>query len=54
MYRARIVGGQLRHEADGTTDEAAWFALAAVDTLDRVELVDAGRAFAGLAPQSED
>jgi 8-oxo-dGTP diphosphatase len=48
VYRAEIVGGALRDEADGTTDAAAWFELSEVDGLDRVELVDAGRAFAGL------
>jgi ADP-ribose pyrophosphatase YjhB (NUDIX family) len=48
VYRAEIVGGALRDEADGTTDAAAWFELSEVDGLVRVELVDAGRAFAGL------
>lgn len=48
VYRARVVGGELRHELGGTTDEAAWFALAAVDALDRVELVDVGRRLAAL------
>lgn len=25
VYRVRITGGELRHEADGTTDMCAWF-----------------------------
>lgn len=48
VYRAHIVGGQLRDETDGSTDEAAWIPLADVDTLDRVELVDTARRMAGL------
>lgn len=52
VYRARVVGGALRAEADGSTDDAAWFAPDEVDRLDRVELVDAARRFAGLLPPS--
>jgi 8-oxo-dGTP pyrophosphatase MutT (NUDIX family) len=48
VYRAHITGGELRHEAHGTTDMAGWFALGEVDDLDRVGLVDVGRTFAGL------
>lgn len=48
IYRAEVTGGELRNEADGTTDEAAWFDLAAVGGLDRVPLVDVGLAFAGV------
>lgn len=40
VYRARIVGGDLRNESAGSTDEAAWFALDDVSRLDRVSLVD--------------
>ena len=40
VYEARVVGGQLRNEADGTTDEARWIPLAEVASLARVELVD--------------
>lgn len=40
VYRARIVGGDLRNESAGSTDEAAWFALDQVARLDRVSLVD--------------
>ena len=48
VYRAHVVGGALRDEVGGTTDTAAWVPLDQVDGLDRVGLVDVGRAFAGL------
>lgn len=48
LYRARVVGGTLTHERDGSTDEAAWVPLAEVDDLDRVGLVDVARRMAGL------
>lgn len=48
VYRARVVGGALADEVDGSTDGAAWVGLADVDGLDRVGLVDAARAMAGL------
>lgn len=40
VYRAHVVGGELRHETDGTTDEARWVPLDDVVGLDRVRLVD--------------
>jgi len=48
VYSARVVGGLLRPEPEGSTDEAAWIPLHAVADLDRVELVDAALRFAGL------
>jgi len=48
VYRARIIGGELRAELNGSTDRAAWFPTDEVDALDRVPLVDAGRRLAGL------
>lgn len=42
FYTARIVGGELTDEADGTTDEARWIPLAAVADLPRVSMVDTG------------
>lgn len=42
VYEVRITGGALRPETGGSTDLAAWHPLAAVPTLDRVELVDIG------------
>lgn len=40
VFEARIVGGELRNELDGTTDEARWIPLAEVPSLARVPLVD--------------
>ena len=40
VYRAHAVSGELVHELDGSTDEAAWVPLADVPNLARVELVD--------------
>lgn len=48
IYRARITGGSLRVEQDGTTDDVAWFAPEEIDMLDRVDLVDLARRRAGL------
>lgn len=48
VYRARVVGGQLRDEVGGTTDRAAWFPLTEVAALGRVGLVDVGLRLAGL------
>lgn len=51
IYRAHVVGGELRVEVDGSTDDARWFIPSEVDALDRVSLVDIGRRMAGLQPQ---
>ncbi|MPV36945.1 NUDIX domain-containing protein [Georgenia subflava] len=40
IYRARITGGVLTAEADGSTDDARWFDLDDVAALERVSLVD--------------
>ncbi|HWM16314.1 MAG TPA: NUDIX hydrolase [Microbacterium sp.] len=40
IYRARITGGKLRNETDGSTDRAEWFPLVAVPGIERVKLVD--------------
>jgi ADP-ribose pyrophosphatase YjhB (NUDIX family) len=40
IYRAHTVSGELVHELDGSTDEAAWIPLADVPCLKRVDLVD--------------
>ena len=47
VYRATVTGGSLRNELDGTTDEAAWFALASIPNR-RVDLVDVALRMAGL------
>jgi 8-oxo-dGTP diphosphatase len=48
IYRAEIIGGALRNEVDGTTDEARWFGLDDVASLSRVTLVDRALELAGL------
>jgi 8-oxo-dGTP diphosphatase len=48
VYRARIVGGRLRNEAEGSTDRAAWFSLSSVRSLQRVKLVDIALQMAGI------
>jgi ADP-ribose pyrophosphatase YjhB (NUDIX family) len=48
VYRAQVTGGRLRHEVDGSTDRAEWFALSTVRALQRVKLVDIGLRLAGL------
>jgi 8-oxo-dGTP diphosphatase len=50
FYAARIVGGELSSETDGTTDEARWFPLAEIGGLPRVSMVDTGL---GLLAQRE-
>ncbi len=40
IYTARVVGGVLRHEIGGSTDQAAWIDLDQIDTLERVDLID--------------
>lgn len=42
VYRTRIVGGQLRDETDGSTDQARWFTLAEAAQLPIVDLVEEG------------
>ncbi|ALJ18468.1 NUDIX hydrolase [Microbacterium sp. No. 7] len=48
VYRAHIVGGELTHEQNGSTDRAEWFAVDAVGALEHVHLVDLGLEMAGL------
>lgn len=40
VYRASITGGELTHEADGSSDEARWIAIAELDSLSHVRLID--------------
>ncbi|EMF56152.1 MULTISPECIES: NUDIX hydrolase [Streptomyces] len=42
VYEARVTGGDLRHETNGSTDMAAWHPLTEIPDLDRVDLVDVG------------
>jgi ADP-ribose pyrophosphatase YjhB (NUDIX family) len=48
VYRAHVTAGELTNEADGSTDQAAWFPIAQVATLRRVGLVDIAMRMAGL------
>lgn len=48
VYRARVTGGTLRDEVDGSTDRADWFPRAALSALPHVRLVDIGLEMAGL------
>jgi 8-oxo-dGTP diphosphatase len=50
IYRATIVGGDLRFEENGSSDMAAWFGLDEVADLFRVSLVDIGLAAAARPP----
>ena len=49
VYRARVTGGRLRNEVDGSTDRADWFPRAEVRKLQRVKLVDIALEMAGLS-----
>ncbi|WP_199830316.1 NUDIX hydrolase [Streptomyces viridochromogenes] len=42
VYEARITGGDLRYEANGSTDMAAWHPMDDVTALTRVAMVDKG------------
>lgn len=48
IYRAHVTGGRLRHETNGSTDRAEWFALDDLRSLQRVKLVDIGLRMAGI------
>ncbi|WP_109208732.1 MULTISPECIES: NUDIX domain-containing protein [Microbacterium] len=48
VYRARVTGGRLRNEKNGSTDRAEWFALSEVRGLQRVKLVDIALEMAGV------
>lgn len=39
VYRASVIGGELRHEVNGTTDEARWFTIDEIAELRTVSLV---------------
>ena len=48
VYRAKISGGKLRFEENGSTDMAGWFSLPALAELQRVKLVDIALRMAGI------
>lgn len=47
IYRAQVRSGELTHELDGSTDQAAWIPLAQVPDLGPLPLVAAGLRLAG-------
>jgi 8-oxo-dGTP diphosphatase len=49
VYAGTVIGGDLCHEVDGSTDMAAWYPRAGVAALTRVPLVDMGLTAAGLS-----
>jgi 8-oxo-dGTP diphosphatase len=49
VYAGTVIGGDLCHEVDGSTDMAAWYPRAEVAALTRVPLVDLGLTAAGLS-----
>lgn len=42
VYEVAVVGGELTHEVDGSSDQAAWIELPALPNLQRVSMVDVG------------
>jgi ADP-ribose pyrophosphatase YjhB (NUDIX family)/uncharacterized protein (DUF952 family) len=50
LFRMRVTGGELRPEADGSTDLAAWHTAAEIAELRCVELVDVGLRLLAAAP----
>ncbi|MBB5909645.1 NUDIX hydrolase [Actinoalloteichus hymeniacidonis] len=50
FYAVHIVGGSLRHEIGGSTDQARWFDVAEVDSLECFELVALGLELDRLRP----
>ena len=40
LFRGTVIGGELTHEVDGTTDEARWVPLDDVPSLPHVRVVD--------------
>lgn len=48
VYRARVVGGALTAEKQGSTNAVDWFTSDQVNMLNRVELVDAARRMVGI------
>ena len=49
VYRASVQDGPLRHEVDGSSDEARWVALKDIQSLKTLSLVQTGLRMAGLS-----
>lgn len=55
VYRGRVTGGELRAEADGSTDRAAWVPIESLGSLTLVELARTALDWAGItAPDPAD
>jgi ADP-ribose pyrophosphatase YjhB (NUDIX family) len=52
FYQVRVIGGELRHETDGSTDLARWIPLPQVSALERSVVIDLGLALHRTAPPS--
>ena len=48
VYRASVKDGPLRHEVDGSSDEARWVSIREVKALRTLSLVQAGMRMAGV------
>ena len=48
LYTAHVTGGELGVEQDGSSDDAAWFPLARIGSVKRLDLVDQGLRLAGI------
>ncbi len=45
LYRVEVVGGELRHEMDNSTDMAAWHSAESMGAIRRTDVADLGRSF---------
>jgi 8-oxo-dGTP diphosphatase len=50
IYRMEALDGELRDELEGSTDRAEWFSRAEIESLPRVDLVDAALAMLDARP----
>lgn len=48
VYRAHVIGGELRDEVGGSTDRAAWFELSELGAIPHVQLVELAVEMAGI------
>lgn len=53
IYRAQTLEGPLRHEVDGSSDEARWVPLRELHTLRTLSLVNVAVGMAGIAPRGQ-
>ncbi|MFC7625676.1 NUDIX hydrolase [Microlunatus sp. GCM10028923] len=50
LYRVEIVGGELRHEVDGSSDQAGWLSDQELDQVPRTKIIDLVRNGAPVPP----